>query len=233
MMRRPPHHATVLRLLRRPATAGDVRRSLGVDTATRRMLVGVVLPLWLGAGLADWYAHRRTNIETTSGARESAIHALMMAEAGVPVVLGLFFETNAGTLAVSTGALGAHSVTTYWDATYAEERRKVSPGEQHVHSLLEVVPLMATSFALVLHWDQALALAGRGPAEADFRLRPLREPLSLRARVGLLAAMGVFGALPFAEELWRCLRARPTLRAQPVKDGPRSEALREPAAAEA
>jgi len=28
--------------------------------------------LWLGAGLVDWYLHRRTRIEETAGPRESA-----------------------------------------------------------------------------------------------------------------------------------------------------------------
>ncbi len=37
------------------------------------------MPLWLGAGLADWYLHRRTRIEETSGSRESAIHTLLAA----------------------------------------------------------------------------------------------------------------------------------------------------------
>ena len=40
--------------------AGGLRRALGVDEATRRLPAGGVLPLWLGAGLADWYLHRRT-----------------------------------------------------------------------------------------------------------------------------------------------------------------------------
>lgn len=29
------------------------------------------MPLWLGAGLADWYIHRRTRIQDTAGPRES------------------------------------------------------------------------------------------------------------------------------------------------------------------
>ncbi|HEU5160479.1 MAG TPA: hypothetical protein VFU43_26000 [Streptosporangiaceae bacterium] len=39
----------------------------------------VVMPL--GAGLPDWRRHRRTRIETTAGARKSAMHSLMPAEA--------------------------------------------------------------------------------------------------------------------------------------------------------
>jgi hypothetical protein len=52
------------------------------------------MPLWLGAGLADWYRHRQTHIETTAGPRESATHLLTMTETGIPVMLGLFPGTN-------------------------------------------------------------------------------------------------------------------------------------------
>jgi len=48
------------------------------------------MPLWLCAGLADWYLHRRTHVEDTAGARESALRSLLFAETGVPVLLGLF-----------------------------------------------------------------------------------------------------------------------------------------------
>jgi len=168
------------------------------------------VPLWLGAGLADWYCHRRTNIERTSGAKESAIHALMMTEAGIPAALGLFCEANAGVLALAWTALGAHEATAIWDVAYAEERREVTPAEQHVHGLLEVVPLMATAFLTVLHWDQAIAIVSRRPSE--FRLRPKRWPLSRRYRISFFAAVTVCIAVPYAEELVRCLRteSRPT-----------------------
>ncbi len=106
--------------------------------------------------------------------------------------------------------LGAHSATAYWDQTYAEPRRPVTPVEQHLHSLLEVVPLMATGFLTAPHWDQARALFGKD--KRRFALRPKRhDPLSKGTKAGLIAALAVFGALPYGEELWRCRRARPTL----------------------
>ena len=57
----------------------------GIENATRRLLLGGVMPLWLGAGLADWYLHRRTRIEDTAGPRESALHSLMFAETGTVI----------------------------------------------------------------------------------------------------------------------------------------------------
>lgn len=146
---------------RLPPGPDDLRRTAGIENAVRRLLLGGVMPLWLGAGLADWYLHRRTRIEDTAGPRESALHSLMFAETGVPVLLGLFCEVNAGVLATAPDAVAAHSATAYWDQAYAEPRRRVTPAEQHVHSLLEVSPVMATFLLTALHWDQAKALAGQ------------------------------------------------------------------------
>jgi len=212
-----PDRAALRDLVTRPATTADLKRSLGVETATRRWLIGGVLPLWLGAGVADWYRHRQTRIEDTAGARESMIHLLMMAEAGIPVNLGLFCEVNPGVLATCAAALAAHGLTAYWDVSYAEQRRQVTPVEQHIHSVLEMTPVMATGFLAVLYWDQVRALVGAGPGRPDFALRrKRRDPLSPRSKLLLLGAMGLLGGLPYAEEMLRCLRRRPTVKPQPV-----------------
>jgi hypothetical protein len=34
----------------------------------------------------------------------------------------------------------------------------------------------------------------------------------------LIGAMGLFGALPYAEEMLRCLHRRPTIQTQPPRD---------------
>lgn len=212
----------------RPPGAGDLRRTLGIEKAISRLLLGGVMPLWLGAGLADWYLHRRVGIEQAAGPRESLIHHLMFAETGVPVLLGLFCEVNAGVLATAYTAAGAHWATAYWDQAYAEERRRVSPVEQHVHSALEMSPVTAAFLLTALHWDQALALAGRGPSRPRFAIRlKRRDPLSPQARAILLTATAVFGVLPYAEELWRCWRAHPTTRPldKPAEPPAETEAL--------
>ncbi|MDQ6673999.1 MAG: diguanylate cyclase [Chloroflexota bacterium] len=135
------------------------------------------MPLWLGSGLADWWFHRRSSIERTAGAYESLIHLLMLAEAGAPAMLGLFLEVNAGVLLPAFSALVAHEATAIWDVAYAETRRRVTPAEQHVHSFLEVGPLMAVVLLTVLHWDQGRALMAAGGVNAEFALRPKRHPL--------------------------------------------------------
>jgi hypothetical protein len=73
------------------------------------LLLAFVVPAWIGAGLADWACHRATNIEHTAGRQESVIHAAMMTEAGIPALLGLVSEVNAGILAVACGSRRASS----------------------------------------------------------------------------------------------------------------------------
>ena len=58
-----------------PPGPADLRRGAGTENAVRRMLLDGVMPLWLGAGLADWHLHRRTRIQDTAGPRESALHS--------------------------------------------------------------------------------------------------------------------------------------------------------------
>jgi hypothetical protein len=192
----------------RTALPGERRRRRGVDDATRRALQWFVLPVWAGAGLADWWCHRQTAIERTAGPGESAIHALMMAEGGVPTMLGLFCEVDAGVLAVTYAALAVHELTAIWDVAYADaSTREVTPTEQHVHGFLERVPMMAAAFLTVLHWDQARAAVGIG-GSPDWRLRRKRRPLSRAYQAGILVAVAGLIVLPYGEELARCLRAR-------------------------
>jgi hypothetical protein len=182
------------------------RRRKGVEDATRRALQWFVLPVWASAGLADWACHRRTDIEHTAGPTESAIHALMMAEGGVPTVLGLFCEINAGVLAATYGALALHELTAIWDVAYADDGRDVTPTEQHVHGFLERVPMMAAAFLTILHWDQARAAVGAG-GRADWKLRSKRNDVSGTYKAAILTAITGLVALPYGEELVRCLRA--------------------------
>ncbi|HWG26768.1 hypothetical protein [Actinospica sp.] len=128
------------------------------------------MPAWIGAGLADWWHHRRTRIADTSGTRESAILCLMMAEAAVPTMLGLFCQVDAEVLATAGAAVAVREAMACADVAFAQSRCRVSPGEQQIHNLLEVVPMAATALLVALRWDQAAALAGRERARPDLRL---------------------------------------------------------------
>lgn len=101
----------------------DLVRMLGVERATRHYLLYFVLPLWIAAGLADWWRHPQTDIEHTAGTHESMIHALMMAEIGPPLLMGLFLEIDASVLLAMIGTFFVHEATAFWDVAYAETVR--------------------------------------------------------------------------------------------------------------
>jgi hypothetical protein len=115
-----------------------------------------------------------------------------------------------------------HEATALWDVTYAVSGREVTPVEQQVHSFLELIPLMAISFAAILHWPQFLPLFGLGRGKVDYRLAAKRQPLPKSYVAGLLAALVGLDVLPYFEELWRGLteaKARDKLRPSVASTG--------------
>lgn len=179
-----------------------------VADITRRFLMNAVLPVWLAAGIADWICHRATEIEKTTGPKESLMHLLMLTEAAVPVLGGMFLEITSPVLAVMIAAMLLHDATALWDVSYAVTKREVTPVEQHVHSFLEIVPVMAVSFIAVLHWPQLLALFGIGKERPDWRIRRKHRPLPWGYTAGMLSAQVLLEWLPYLEELARTLVAR-------------------------
>ncbi|MGE5475247.1 MAG: hypothetical protein ACM3Q1_01200 [Bacteroidales bacterium] len=176
--------------------------------ATRALLLFFVVPLWLAAGVADWLCHRRTGIQYNSGLKESLIHLLMLAEMGLPVLAALLLEINALVLLVMVAAFALHEVTALWDVRYAVAHRRVTPIEQHVHSFLEMMPLMGLAFVAALHPQQALALLGLGGEAADWGIRPKADPLPWGYLLTVLGAVAALEILPYGEEALRCWRAR-------------------------
>jgi hypothetical protein len=83
-----------------PTPANRKKSRQAADDAKERYLMYIIMPVWSLAGFLDWLWHRQTKIETTSGAKESVMHLIMMAEAGIPILTGLFLEMNAGALAL-------------------------------------------------------------------------------------------------------------------------------------
>ncbi|MBV9990533.1 MAG: hypothetical protein JOZ72_04495 [Alphaproteobacteria bacterium] len=172
------------------------------------VLVYVVLPLWVLAGFADYLCHRATDIEHASGPRESAIHWLMLGEVGVPLLAAVFLKVNALVMAVMIVFLVAHEITGNLDLKLAMRTRYVSPVEQQIHSLLEILPFTAMLLVFVLHWNQALALLGLGGERAEWFIGT--KPLPSFAELmwpGI--AFAVFALLPYAEELIRGFRTKP------------------------
>ncbi|CDR17286.1 predicted protein [Streptomyces iranensis] len=192
---------------RRPRDLRVPGNAVDVEDANRRFLMYGVMPLWFVPAVADWLMHRRTRIEETSGTKESAIHALMMTEAGVPVAMGLLARVNPLVLSVMGGAAVAHGATALWDVSLATGEREVRPVEQHIHSFLEVLPLSAMAFTCCLHWDQVRAALRGGDRPEDWKLLPKDNPLPVRYLAAIGLGIGACVVLPYAEEMRRCLRA--------------------------
>lgn len=177
--------------------------------AARPILMFVVFPLWVAAGLIDWACHRRTRIERTSGLKENLLHLLMTAEVGLGMLAVALLEVNAAVLLIVSPVFVVHELTVYWDLHYTTPLRLVAPFEQMVHSFLEIFPLLSLALLATSNSDQALALFGLGPDAADFSLRLKSEPLPATFLLGGLVAAVLLNALPLLEETWRCWRARP------------------------
>src|SRR5215218_4292637 len=107
----------------------------------RGILMFVVLPLWLAAGFADYLCHRAAHIEKTSGWKESVLHLVQFGEMAIPVLLALFFQITSGAILIMAVCLILHEATVIVDLRYASSLREISPLEQHVHSVLEMLSL--------------------------------------------------------------------------------------------
>ena len=171
------------------------------------ILMYFILPVWLVAGCADWLCHRASHIETTTGAKESILHLLMFAEIGVPLLAAIFLQINAGIIALMIAAFFVHEATALWDVSYAVTARNVTPIEQHIHSFLEMIPLMAILFIISLHWGQFQALFGFGSETARFDLNWKEEPLPATYVITIMAVILTFELIPYIEEFFRGLRA--------------------------
>jgi len=174
----------------------------------QHLLMFVVMPVWLAAGLADWALHRRARIESTAGTRETALHIVMLAEMGVAVLAVVLLEVNAGVLALCVAAFVAHELTVFIDLRWAAQRRLITPLEQMVHSVQEILPVAAIALLASAHWEQALSLVGLGTGEPSFAPVWRGKPLPL-GYLGSLAVGCLFLGGCYIEELRRCLRARP------------------------
>jgi hypothetical protein len=181
------------------------------ETALLRYLVYGILPAWFIPGLLDWNQHRRSEIEHTSGTKESVIHLLMMSEVGVPITLALLFEINPLMLTIIAAAIAAHEATALWDVSTAEHSgRDVTTWEQHVHSFLEAMPIMAASALGCLHWRQVRELLHGARSRGAWRFQWKAQPLPAGYLVAVGAAVIGAVALPYGEELYRCIKAADT-----------------------
>lgn len=172
----------------------------------RHAIAWYVMPLWIAASFGDWLAHRRCDIEHTSGWRESVLHGLMVAELGPPTVAAALCEINAAVILWLLAGFAAHHLTVYADLKFSSARRDIPPVEQMIHSVLEFAPVIGGVLVMLLH-PQAVASLWPGGEPADFSLRWKEQPLPLPLLAGYAIAIGAFTILPLAAEFVGCVRA--------------------------
>lgn len=177
----------------------------------RLLLLWGVLPLWMAAGVADWWCHRRSDIGHSAGLHEVLLHWLMFGLLGAALLAVLLLQINAGVLLLALGLWLMHQGVTWLELRYVVTRREVSPGEQMVHSAMEWLPLLGLVLLALLHAHRWLDVPEGGTVEWALRWRTdEEEPVTGTWRVGpVLFAFALVNGLPLAEELGRAWRQRP------------------------
>jgi hypothetical protein len=199
-----------------PFFIGKEARQPMQDTTetTRNFVLYFAMPLWMVMGFADYLCHRATQIERTSGLKESLLHALMLVEMGIPVVLCLYFEVTALILIAMIATFFIHEATALADIAYAQDKRAIWLIETHIHSYLGVLPFMMGSFVICLNWDQFLSLWGLGSEPPVFEFRWKEPQFPLRYHIVMNGLLLLLLVIPYANEAWRCYRARQLPRLQ-------------------
>lgn len=162
---------------------------------------------WLVAGFTDFMLHRRTDLPHTSGLRESAFHLLQLALIGTALVSCLLFDMGRSVALVLVALVALHAVCGYLDTRWAFRRRVLSPVEQHVHSVLDMAPVVGLAWVMVATWPAATT----GGWRVAFR-QPALDPGIWFAM--LLPAI-LLCVVPAALEFWAAWKARAVVAALP------------------
>ena len=173
------------------------------------LLVGLVrygvFPLWVIAGFGDYWCHRLTHIEQTSGRVESSLHVVQYLQIVAGVALVVLLEVTSLVLVVVIALALLHLATGYLDIAYTTGRREISPLEQHVHSYMEMLPPFATALLVIVYWS-AFAAIFNGD-NADWTIARRQQPLPTGAIAAVAIGFALAG-LAIAEEYVRCARHR-------------------------
>jgi hypothetical protein len=161
-------------------------------------LAWFIYPLWLVAGIADAWCHRRTNIATTTGVRESLFHVAQLACVGAAVLAAVVLEISTAVLLGMALAIATHSTLAFLDVAYTNPRRHISALEQHVHAYMEVLPWTALILIAALH--------PRALMQPTWIIALKVDPWPPFVVASVLGAGFVFAVLPALAELlqtWR------------------------------
>jgi len=185
--------------------AGLVNPDLDSASIVLNILLYVLLPLWGVAGLIDWFCHKATNIEETSGLHEALVHVLMGFQVGIPVFLALTFEVNVLVLILCFLALLMHEVVAHYDVHYASPRREISIWEVHAHNYLATLPFFILLLIIVRRWETFVDLITFNWA-GNMALEPRQEALGVNGGYALtyFITMGIFITGPYFFEVLRC-----------------------------
>ena len=152
-----------------------------------------VYALWLAAGWLHFHFHRRTGRPHTSAMRESLLHGVQLLLIGSGVLAWLLLENTLSLVTFLALLVLAHAIAGYFDTVSADGRRRISPAEQHVHSVLDAAPWV------LLGW-----VGWQAHPRWSLDAKPAAPGVWWLV---LLPALGVV-VLPWLWELRQCLRAR-------------------------
>lgn len=145
-------------------------------TLVLNVMLYVLLPLWGIAGMLDWWCHRNTEIEKTSGLHEAYVHCLMGVQIGIPVVLSLLFEVNVLIMLLCFAALLAHELVAHYDVHFTTGKREISIWEVHAHNYLATLPFFLLLLIIVRKWEvflDTVTLNWGGGLGIEWRQEPL------------------------------------------------------------
>ncbi|TWI01715.1 hypothetical protein IP90_02275 [Luteimonas cucumeris] len=148
--------------------------------------------VWLCAGLFDFLCHRRSDLPHTSGLAESRLHVVQLGVIGTALLLAMVFEVGKTLVLLTLALVVVHAVVGYLDTRRAFGRRTLLPVEQHLHSVLDMAPIIAWAGLAAVAWP---ALAGSGWVLA------LRRPaLELQLWIAMLLPALLLCVVPAALE---------------------------------
>ncbi|MCC7633994.1 hypothetical protein [Stenotrophomonas rhizophila] len=148
---------------------------------------------WLAAGAGDFYLHRRSDLPATSGLRESALHGAQLACVGMGVLAWLSLPPNR-LVGLSLVALAiVHAAMAYRDTCSADGVRRITPLEQHVHSMLDACP-----------WVFAVGICASSEAGWQWAWRPR----DAHVWVALVGPAAVLVILPWLLEFTAAMKYR-------------------------
>lgn len=105
-------------------------------------LAYAVFLFWIGAGLLDFWLHRRSDLPHTSGLAENRFHLAQLLVIGAATLIWWSLSPTWGAWSCAAALVALHAVLGYLDTRTAYGRRAIVPLEQHVHSVLDAAPVL-------------------------------------------------------------------------------------------